>query len=68
MKLLDYDALKAKGVTYSKVHLWRLIRVGKFPAPIKLGGARNAWVESEIDQFIQQCVTERDKPKRRKAG
>jgi predicted DNA-binding transcriptional regulator AlpA len=38
MKLLSIDELKSvKGVVYSKPHLWRLIRAGKFPRPIRLG-------------------------------
>ena len=49
MRVLDYDGLKAKGVPYSKPHLWRLVKAGKFPAPIKWGAARNGWIEEEID-------------------
>jgi prophage regulatory protein len=48
MRLLDRDGLKAKGIKYSKAHLWRLVKVGKFPAPIKIGEARSAWVEAVV--------------------
>jgi prophage regulatory protein len=60
MKLLDDDGLKAKGVTYTKVHLWRLVKAGKFPPPIKIGNGRNAWVDHEIDQWIAERIAERD--------
>lgn len=60
MQLLDYDALKNKGVTYSKTQLWRLAKAGTFPKPIKVGAARNAWVESEIDAWIKARMAERD--------
>lgn len=60
MQLLDYDGLKRKGVSLSKVQLWRLTKVGRFPKPIKLGEARNAWIESEIDAWIKSRVAERD--------
>jgi prophage regulatory protein len=60
MRLLDYEALKSKGVNFSRVHIWRLIKEGRFPKPIKLGGgSRNAWVESEIDDFIAAKMAER---------
>jgi len=49
-----------KGVNYSRAHLFRLIRAGKFPAPIKLGENRNAFVETEVDAWIEQRVVERD--------
>lgn len=53
MRLLSYEDLKAKGIGYSRVHLWRLVRAGKFPAPVKLAdGYRNSWVEEEVDALI----------------
>jgi prophage regulatory protein len=61
MKLLDYQSLRAKGFPYSRTHLWRLVKVGKFPKPVKLGdGARNAWVEEEIDALIAERMAARD--------
>lgn len=60
MKVLDYDGLREKGIPYSRPHLWRLVKAGKFPAPIKWGGARNGWVEEEIDRFIGEKIAERD--------
>jgi prophage regulatory protein len=60
--LLDYEGLKGKGINYSRVHLWRLIRAGRFPAPMKLSGdpnGRNAWDETEIDQHIANRKAER---------
>jgi len=60
MQLLDYDALRAKGVPYSKTQLWRLAKVGAFPKPIKVGAARNAWLEAEIDAWIKTRMAERD--------
>ena len=50
MKLLDYEALAEKGIKFSDTHIWRLIRAGDFPKPVKIGN-RNHWVETEIDQI-----------------
>lgn len=62
-KLLDDNGLRGKGIEYSSVQRWRLIRAGKFPPPIKLGtgpNSRNAWVEAEIDAWIEQRMAARD--------
>jgi prophage regulatory protein len=59
MKLLDYDALAAKGIQFSDTHIWRLIKAGDFPRPIKVGN-RNHWVETEIDQYIADKLAQRD--------
>jgi prophage regulatory protein len=62
MRLIDYDGLKAKGINYSRVHLWRLVKAGRFPKPVKLGdGARNTWVEEEIEELIAARMAERDR-------
>jgi len=59
MKLLDFDALADKGIKFSDTHIWRLVRAGDFPKPVKIGN-RNHWVETEIDQYIEAKLAERD--------
>jgi predicted DNA-binding transcriptional regulator AlpA len=41
-RLLDYEGLAGKGIKYSRAHIWRLIRAGRFPKPVKIGD-RNTW-------------------------
>lgn len=60
MRLLDYDGLLEKGINYSRVHLWRLVVAERFPRPVKGAGKGNAWLESEIDEFIAGLVADRD--------
>ena len=60
MRLLSHDALKEKGISYSKTQLWRLAKQGKFPSPVRLGTNRNAWVEREIDEWVEGKIAERD--------
>jgi prophage regulatory protein len=60
MRLLSPEDLKSKGIDFDRTHLHELIRVGKFPKPVKIGLRRNAWVESEIDAWILQLIAERD--------
>jgi prophage regulatory protein len=61
MRLLSFVELKTvKGIAYSKAHLHRLIKIGKFPRPIKIGENRNAWIEEEIDAHIEAKIADRD--------
>lgn len=45
--------------TFSKTHLYRLINAGTFPQPVKIGERRVAFVEREIDQWLQARVDAR---------
>jgi prophage regulatory protein len=59
-RLLSLSDLEAKGVSYSRAHIDRLVKAKRFPAPIKLGENRNAWIEEEIDKWIEGRIAERD--------
>ena len=48
-----------KRTTYSFAHIDRLEKQGLFPKRVRLG-FRVAWVESEIEQWIQDRINERD--------
>ena len=54
MKLLDLDGLADKGIQFSDTHIWRLVRAGDFPKPVKIGN-RNHWVETD-QRRRQSCV------------
>lgn len=58
--LIPYRELKARGVPYSKPHLWRLERAGKFPKRVPIGAARYGYIEAEIDAYIAALVAARD--------
>lgn len=59
MKILLQDDLKAKGIPQGPVQIWRLVRAGKFPKPVKIG-ARNGWPEHEIDAWLAERIAVRD--------
>lgn len=61
MRFISSDELRAKGVTISRATLWRLIKKGEFPKPIKTSKSRNAWVESEIDAWMRSRIEARDR-------
>jgi len=43
---------------YGKAWIYRLISQDKFPKPIKIGSRSIAFVESEIDEWINQRIAE----------
>jgi predicted DNA-binding transcriptional regulator AlpA len=59
MRLLLYSDLASKGIKLTKVSIWRLVKQGRFPRPVKIG-QENAWPEPEIDAFFERLIAERD--------
>ncbi|MFZ5295142.1 helix-turn-helix transcriptional regulator [Enterobacter bugandensis] len=45
-----------KRTGYSKAWLYRLMSQGKFPSSIKIGSRSIAFVESEVDDWINQRI------------
>ena len=43
----------------SSPQLWRLIKAGKFPAPVKDMAKENVWAEHEIDAYVEAKMAER---------
>jgi predicted DNA-binding transcriptional regulator AlpA len=53
--LVDHADLRTLfGIKYSRVHLWRLIRDGKFPPPVSLydGGIRKCWRSRDVIRYL----------------
>ena len=50
----------AEKAGYCQEHIRRLVKAGKFPAPIRLGEKRVVWIESEIDDWLEGKRQERD--------
>lgn len=59
-RLISHDDLKPKGISYSKPHLWRLERQGVFPKRVPIGPGRYAYVQAEIDAYIEDLIARRD--------
>lgn len=61
MRVIGIDDLRTiKGIEYSRPSIYRLIRLNQFPVPIHLGDRRVAFVESEVDAWLQSRVERRD--------
>jgi prophage regulatory protein len=63
MKMLPLRDLRDRGIPFTRQHIHRLVRLGKFPKPIKLGtgtNGRNVWSSDEVDTFLKNCIAKRD--------
>lgn len=47
-------------VGWSRVTIYRAVKDGRFPKPVKLGPRSIAWPESEIAAWQQARIAERD--------
>jgi prophage regulatory protein len=45
---------------YKKSQLYDLVKAGRFPAPVPLGGRAIAWVEAEVDEWIDERIRARN--------
>jgi prophage regulatory protein len=63
MRLLYDEDLKERGIKLSKVQRWRLTKAGRFPKPIKVGERANAYIDTEIDAYIESQIAARDSGK-----
>jgi prophage regulatory protein len=55
-RIVRFDEFK-KRVGYGKSRIYDLIKIGKFPAPIRLPGGRAVgWPESVVDDLIDRIV------------
>lgn len=54
MKVLCQPDLRAKGIKFTRQHISKLVRQGKFPKPFKLGDRTNAWAEHVIDKYLEE--------------
>jgi prophage regulatory protein len=59
-RALRYPQLKTeKGVPFTRQYLGRLEKADKFPHHIRLGGNTVAWLEHEIDQWLDERARSR---------
>ena len=57
-KLVSKKELRSVlGVPYSPQHIARLEAVGLFPKRIQLGPNRVAWLQAEVEKWIEERIT-----------
>ena len=50
----------AEEINVSVPQVYKLVNLGRFPKPIKLGERGSGWLTSEIDAWLQSRVDARD--------
>lgn len=43
----------------SRSSIYDAIKKGEFPRPVKLGANSSAWINSEIEAWVQKCIAAR---------
>lgn len=46
--------------TLSRAKLYRLMQLNQFPRPVRIGLRNSAWLSTEVDDFIENCIAKRD--------
>ena len=50
----------ASEISVSVPQVYKLVKLGRFPGPIKLGERGSGWLRTEIDAWLQSRVDARD--------
>ncbi|MEY2169559.1 MULTISPECIES: helix-turn-helix transcriptional regulator [unclassified Rhodanobacter] len=59
-RIIAFAELKPeRGISFSRVHLRRLWKAGKFPMPVQCSDRRIGWLASELDQWLANRVASR---------
>ena len=61
-EVVNFRGIKALGIPYSRAHIWRLMRLGKFPQCFKLGDFRNSppvWWLYEVIGWLEAKANSR---------
>ena len=58
-RVIRFPEVKRR-VGYSRMHVDRLEKAGKFPKRIQLGENTVAWVEREVDAWLDAKISARD--------
>jgi len=45
-------------VPFSRTTVYRLVSQGDFPSPIKIGHGSSAWLRSEVELWIENCIND----------
>ena len=56
IRLLRFPEVKEK-VGLCRAQIYNLAKDGDFPKPVKIGARSKGWVESEVDQWIKDRIS-----------
>ena len=56
-RLIDFKEVKLRTGNMSDPTYWRLRKSKKFPEPVSISANRKAWLESDIDAWVNAPTT-----------
>jgi len=59
MKFLRLPEVKSR-TGFSRSSIYLFVQNGTFPRPVRIGGRAVAWLESDIDEWIEARLAERE--------
>jgi hypothetical protein len=70
--VLAFSDLPNLGITYSRAHIYRLVKANRFPQPVRLGPNRTLFRRRDIVDFINNleegvATAVKDRGKKRRA-
>ena len=61
MKLVTFPELRLrKGIPWTRQHVSREERAGRFPKRVRIGHNSIAWVEEEVDDWVEARIADRE--------
>ncbi len=54
-RLIRLNEVETK-IGFKKSKIWQMIKDGEFPAPIRISTTKVAWLESDVDAWIDKMV------------
>ena len=54
------DLQEKKGIPFTRIHINRLEKEGRFPKRVEFGLGTVAWVENEVDSWLQERLQKRE--------
>ena len=58
MRIIDWKRLREMQ-PYSRMHIYRLEKAGKFPKRVRLGQNRVGWVHEEVEEHLRRLASQR---------
>ena len=55
LKLLSAREVALR-TSVSTAQIYRMVKGGRFPEPIRITDARRGWIEEEVENWISECV------------
>jgi prophage regulatory protein len=55
-RILAYEDLPSKGIRFHRNYLRSLWEEGRFPKPIHLSPRKLAWIEAEVDEWVENRI------------